>query len=212
MSILQALNDNLADVASRTLVSLVQVSNGRRGNGAGIIWRADGLVITNAHVVLPGRGPAADSQLAVTLRDGRTVAAQLLAYDRQADLAALRVTASDLTPIELGDSRRLAAGDFVLALGFPWGVHGGATSGIVIGAGAGLPEMDGRDWLAASLHLRPGHSGGPLVDSQGRLVGINTLMSGPEVGVAIPVHVAVAFVDAMDAQAAKPPTPSVVIV
>ena len=66
---------------------------------------------------------------------------------------------------------------------------------MVIGSGAQLPEIgdNKRDWIAASLHLRPGHSGGPLVDSRGRLVGINTLMNGPEVGVAIPVHVAEAF-------------------
>jgi S1-C subfamily serine protease len=95
----------------------------------------------------------------------------------------------------LGDSRKLRAGDLVLALGFPWGVNGGATTGVVIGVGPGLPELDasGREWIVASLHLRPGHSGGPLVNSQGRLVGVNTLMNGPDVGVAVPVHVAVEF-------------------
>ena len=83
----------------------------------------------------------------------------------------------------------------MVALGFPWGVTGGATTGVVIGAGAALPEWagDGREWIAASLHLRPGHSGGPLVDARGRLVGINTMMNGPDVGVAVPVHVAVDF-------------------
>jgi S1-C subfamily serine protease len=82
-----------------------------------------------------------------------------------------------------------------MALGFPYGVTGGVTTGVVIGAGADLPELSGdrREWIAASVRLRPGHSGGPLVDSLGRLVGINTLMTGPEVGVALPVHVAMAF-------------------
>jgi serine protease Do len=82
-----------------------------------------------------------------------------------------------------------------MALGHPWGVPGAATAGVVIGTGEDMPEMPltGRDWIAVGLHLRPGHSGGPLVDSQGRLVGINTMMIGPEVGMAVPVHVVKAF-------------------
>ena len=104
--------------------------------------------------------------------------------------------------IAIGDSQRLQAGELVLALGFPWGVTGGATSGVVIGVGAGLPELrgDGREWLAASLHLRPGHSGGPMIDALGRLVGINTMMNGPDVGVAVPVHVAKRFLKQADEQ------------
>jgi S1-C subfamily serine protease len=74
-------------------------------------------------------------------------------------------------------------------------VTGAATGGVVIGVGAEWPEMprSGREWVVVSLHLRPGHSGGPLVDTQGHLVGINTLMTGPDVGVAVPVHVVKAF-------------------
>ncbi len=66
---------------------------------------------------------------------------------------------------------------------------------MIIGAGPGLPELSDteHEWVSASLHLRPGHSGGPMVDSRGRLIGINTLMTGPDIGVAIPIHVAVAF-------------------
>jgi serine protease Do len=83
----------------------------------------------------------------------------------------------------------------VIALGHPWGEEGAATAGIVIGMGAGWPEMPdkGHDLIAVSLHLRPGHSGGPLVDVSGRLVGINAMINGPDVGVAIPTHVIVAF-------------------
>jgi S1-C subfamily serine protease len=121
----------------------------------------------------------------------------------------------------LGDSQQLQAGELVLALGFPWGVTGGATVGSVIGTGAQLQEISrrgaawpgpnhaAREWLAASLHLRPGHSGGPMVDVRGRLVGINTLMNGPDVGVAIPVHVVKAFVSQALAAA---PTGGVVMV
>jgi S1-C subfamily serine protease len=76
-----------------------------------------------------------------------------------------------------------------LAVGHPWGVEGGATLGVVIGIGADLPEnpQPWRELIAVSLHLRPGHSGGPLVDAHGTLVGINTMMAGPEVGLAVPV-------------------------
>jgi S1-C subfamily serine protease len=75
-----------------------------------------------------------------------------------------------------------------MALGHPWGVQGAATSGIVIGKGTNLPEMPpGRDWIALSLHLRPGHSGGPLLNADGALIGINTMITGPDVGFAIPV-------------------------
>ncbi len=126
--------------------------------------------------------------LSVVLPDGRELPAKVLAEDLDYDLAALRVDASDLPTIELGDSRRLQAGDVVLALGFPFGVTGGATTGVVIGSGTNLPELanSGREWIAASLHLRPGHSGGSMVDAQGRLVGINTMMNGPDVGYGCP--------------------------
>jgi S1-C subfamily serine protease len=70
-------------------------------------------------------------------------------------------------------------------------VAGAVTAGVVAGVGRDLPEMprSDREWIAVSLHLRPGHSGGPLVDDQGRLVGMNTMMAGPDVGLAVPVHV-----------------------
>ncbi|CAN5539366.1 hypothetical protein BH10CHL1_BH10CHL1_05410 [soil metagenome] len=195
-TLLQNFSNDLAAVGENVLRSLVQVRNGKRGVGAGTIWHADGLIITNAHVVDGIRqGHTDDGALTVLLPDGRELPAQVLARDPQHDLAALRVDAQNLPTIELGDSRQLQAGQFVLCLGFPWGVTGGATSGVVIDVGASLPEVRDleHEWIAASLHLRPGHSGGPMVDVQGRLVGINTMMNGPDVGVAVPVHVAKAF-------------------
>jgi len=194
-NLLQQINDDAASVSDRVLNSLVQVNNGQRGVGAGAVWRNDGLILTNAHVILGRRGQVSNN-ISVTLRDGHDYPAQLIAYDIQRDLAALQIDAQNLSPIAVGDSRQLQTGDLVLALGYPWGIKGGATSGIVIGSGKQLPEFgDGKqEWIAASLHLRPGHSGGPMVDSLGKVVGINTLMNGPEVGVAIPVHVAEEFV------------------
>jgi S1-C subfamily serine protease len=190
-------SDGLAAVSQEGLRSLVRIRNGRQGVGSGTIWHADGLIVTNFHVIggRTGMRTSMGGALSVVLPDGRELPATVLAHHSEYDLAALRVHATGLPTIELGDSRLLQAGQLVLALGFPWGVTGGATTGVVIGVGAGLPELagDGREWLAASLHLRPGHSGGPMIDSAGRLVGINTMMNGPEVGVAIPVHVAKAF-------------------
>lgn len=189
-NILQQLNDALADTVDQVHHSLVQISNGR-GAGAGTIWHNEGLIITNAHVI------HGHQQLNVTLPDARTLPAQVIAYDESLDLAALAVEAHDLPTIQIGDSRSLKPGQWVMAVGHPWGVQGAVTSGVVIGVGAHLPEMSqmqpGREWIALSLHMRPGHSGGPLVDSAGRLVGINTMITGPDVGFAIPVQTVKTF-------------------
>ena len=121
----------------------------------------------------------------------------MIAYNESVDLAALSVDARDLPTSEIGDSRRLKPGQWVMAVGHPWGVKGAVTSGVVIGTGAHLPEMGqmqpNREWIALSLHMRPGHSGGPLVDSAGRVVGINTMITGPDVGFAIPVQTVKTF-------------------
>lgn len=185
---LQQWNADMADTVESTRQSLVQVHNGQTGMGAGTIWHPDGLVLTNAHVVKR-------AGLQVTLPDGGTLPARLLAYRSDLDLAALGVDASSLPTIELGDSRKLQPGQWVLALGHPCGVNGAVTAGVVTATGHGLPEMprSNQEWIAVSLHLRPGYSGGPLVDAQGRLVGINTIMAGPDVGLAVPVHVVKAF-------------------
>lgn len=182
------LSVDLANVVENVHRSLVQVRNGRRGAGAGTIWHERGLIVTNAHVV--GRGP-----VRVELPDGRVLPAQIMAQDPERDLAALRVDAENLPTIQLTDSRAVRPGQWVTAVGHPFGVQGAATSGIVIGMGKEWPEMPRtrHDWLVVGLHMRPGHSGGPLVDAHGRLVGINTMINGPDVGLAIPVHVVVEF-------------------
>ncbi len=186
---LQEMNTDLAAMAHAAGRSLVQVRAGRHGAGAGTIWHADGLVLTNAHVVSTSR------HLVVELPDGTTLPARLLAYDQANDLAALSVAASGLPTIPLGDSRSLKAGQWVLAIGHPWGVRGAVTGGVVIGTGDYWPETpySGRELIAAALPLRPGNSGGPLLDVEGRLVGINAMITGPHIAYAVPVHVAKAF-------------------
>ena len=198
-TVAQRLNDEMSTVVEPVQRSLVQIRNGGRGAGAGTIWHPDGLILTNNHVI--DGGP-----IRVTLMDGRTVPGRVLARDARLDLAALSISARGLPAITLGESTSLRAGQLVIALGHPWGILGAVAAGAVIGAGDQLPETPTAkgEWIAVSLNLRPGNSGGPLVDSRGRLVGINTMITGPEVGMAVPVHVAKEFlVKALNADGSR---------
>ncbi|MEZ4713900.1 MAG: trypsin-like peptidase domain-containing protein [Caldilineaceae bacterium] len=194
-SILEQINGALADIEGLVMPSLVQIRSGRHGVGSGAVWRSDGLILTNAHVVR--RGPVTVQTNAQTEYE-----AHILARDPQQDIALVQIPAVNLPALTMGDSSQLHAGDIVIAFGRPWGVPGAATSGIVIGAGEDLPEWRNspQQWLAASLHLRPGHSGGPMVNVQGQLVGINTMMNGPDVGIAAPINVVKEFLAAKWAQ------------
>ena len=204
--VLDQLNDALAGVLDTVSASVVQVRDESRGAGAGTIWHSDGLIVTNAHVV--AQGP-----LKVALYDGRVLDAKLLARDEAHDLAALSVDAHDLPTIQLGSARKLHPGQWVMALGHPWGIANAATGGVLIGVGRQLPEMPvvSGDWVVADLHLRPGNSGGPLVDAHGRLIGVNTLMTGPGVGVAVSVDVVKEFLrhalGAAESEPVAPPAP-----
>lgn len=183
-STMAAVNQDLGQLAERVIPSLVRVEAGRHGAGAGVVVHEQGLVVTNAHV-------ARHRRLKVIDRKGRQLPARRHAWQGRRDLAVLTLEAGDLPALELANSRHLQPGSWVLAMGHPFGVSGGTTAGVVIGVGSRLPEAPrgGEDWLAMSLHLRPGHSGGPAVDASGRLVGLNTRMAGPEVGLAVPSHV-----------------------
>lgn len=191
MQVLQQLNDDIAALAEGLQRSLVRVHNGR-GAGAGMILHRDGLIVTNAHVVAHASRRHSPH---ITLADGRSLPARILASDPERDLAALTVEAADLPIVQLGDSKSLRPGQWVMAMGYPWGLVGAATAGVVIGVGTAWPEMppSGKEWVVVSLHLRPGDSGGPLVDLQGQVVGINTMMNGPDVGVAVPADVVKRF-------------------
>jgi serine protease Do len=182
------LNSALSGMIGGVLRAVVQVRDGARGAGAGTIWHADGLIITNAHV-------AAGRVMQVALHDGRVLPAQVIARDEARDLAALAIEAHDLPTIPLGSMAALHPGQWVMALGHPWGVTNAVTGGVLIGVGRSLPELNvtRQDWVIADLHLRPGNSGGPMIDVTGRLIGVNTLMTGPGVGVAVGVDAAKGF-------------------
>ena len=146
----------MSAVVDRVRGSLVQIRNGHRGTGAGTIWHDRGLIVTNAHVV--GHG-----DVKVTLPDGRTLPGKVLAIDPDRDLAAIMVDATDLPTIQPGNAHDLQPGQWVVAIGHPWGVTGAISAGAVIGLGPAFAEggRPDREWVLASLHLRPGHSGGP---------------------------------------------------
>jgi serine protease Do len=156
--------------------STVQVLTSDSGGGSGIIWRADGLILTNAHVA---RGQRAT----VRLWDGERFEARVVRHDPRRDLAALAVDARSLPAAAIGESQVLKPGELVLAIGSPWGVPGVLALGIVH---AGCPNGDdeGPRHVRADVRLAPGNSGGPLADTDGRVVGINTMIAG---GLAIAV-------------------------
>lgn len=176
------LNQSLSELVEKVRPSIVRIHSPSRGFGAGTIWHPEGLILTNAHVL------GSDSA-GIIFGDGSEAHASVLSVHRRLDLAALMVERNRLPAVELGSSSQLRPGSIVVAMGFPWGAADGATLGVFIGLNqAWGPGMNrGRELIAASLHLRPGHSGGPMVDASGQLVGINTMMNGPDVGVAIPV-------------------------
>ncbi len=182
--LLKQLDDELAEVVDEVRRSLVQIRSGSRVIGAGSIWHSKGLIVTNAHVAGVG-------DIKVTLPDNRTLPASLLINDSSRDLAALSVDAASLPAVSLGDSEGLEPGNLVVAIGHPLGMLSVATVGVVIGSGYDWPEMppSKREWIAVDLPLKPGNSGGPLIDTEGHLLGINTMVMGPHFGMAVPVHV-----------------------
>ncbi len=181
------LSDAASTLAERVTTSVVIVGQ-RGGNGAGVIWRSNGLVVTNRHVV---RGDGAD----VLLADGRRFAGRVVARHPDRDLALLKIDADGLPAIEVGDSSTVRSGQLVMAIGHPIGFRGAVTAGIIVAAGqAATPEGPRTgDWLQADVTLLPGNSGGPLIDARGRVVGINTMVSG-ELSLAIPSLAVESFV------------------
>lgn len=195
MKSLPAQSSNLTDVISpavqkiveRVLPSVVQVRNGGHGGAAGIIWSADGRVLTNYHVVAGKDGP-----LHVHLRDGRSFEATLVSGNPALDLALLSVQAGDLPAAPIGESSRLRVGELVIAIGHPWGQRDVVTAGIVSGIGDVAVAGTGRkaQYVRSDVRLRPGNSGGPLLNARGEVIGINAMIFGGDMGIAIPVHVA----------------------
>jgi serine protease Do/serine protease DegQ len=163
----------------------------RRTQSAGsgvVVDAAAGYIVTNAHVVKNA------DEISIGVSDGRTLQATLIGLDPEVDLALLQVPAEDLTDIDYADSARLRVGDFVVAIGNPFGLNQTVTSGIISALGrSGLGIEGYEDFIQTDASINPGNSGGALVDLNGRLVGINTAIFAPSggnigIGFAIPAN------------------------
>jgi serine protease Do len=160
------------------------------GAGSGVIVDPAGFILTNNHVVAGG------GQVTVRLQDGREFKALDIKTDPKSDLAILRIEGAGTLPAaRLGDSDKVDVGDWVLALGEPFGLEGTVTAGIVSAKGRGLGITDREDFIQTDAAINPGNSGGPLVDLDGEVIGINTAISTSTggyqgVGFAIPVNLA----------------------
>lgn len=183
------LMSELAAVVARLRAITVELRTRGQALGSGVIWRADGLVVTSAHVVASDRGPRGHAQVA--LADGRRLPATVVEWDRQSDLALLRVDAHALPAAIMGDANRLRPGELVLAVGHPLGLIGAVVTGVVHAEPARGGDTPG--WIQADLRLAPGNSGGPMADAGGRVIGVNAMIAGG-LALAVPSHIVQAFV------------------
>lgn len=186
-----------AQLAERARASVVQVRGRGPGGGSGVVWRDGATVMTNFHVVA-GVG----ERLEILAHDNRRATARLIAGNPRLDLALLAVAGGELAPAPIGDSTRLRVGELVFAIGNPWGHRGVVTAGIVSGVGA-LPAGRGEQpasYIRSDVRLAPGNSGGPLLNARGEVIGINAMIFGGDLSVAIPSHVAQGWVERLPAK------------
>lgn len=202
-SLLDAYSQAVVSVAEKVSPAVVNISTTFRirppgytrgaqeatGTGSGIVVAPDGFILTNSHVVHEG------VRIEVTLNDGHGFEAQMMGEDPPTDLAVIRINASGLPAAEMGDSDHLKVGQLVIAIGNPFGFQTTVTTGVISALGRALRTESGRlieNIIQTDAALNPGSSGGPLVDSRGRVIGINTAIIRPAQGIcfAIPANTA----------------------
>lgn len=165
-----------------------------RGQGSGFIVSADGIILTNAHVVKDAK------EVTVKLTDRREFRAKVLGSDTKTDVAVLKIDAKDLPTLSVGNTKNLKVGEWVLAIGSPFGFENTVTAGVVSAKGRSLPDDGYVPFIQTDVAVNPGNSGGPLINTRGEVVGINSQIysrSGGYQGVsfAIPIDVAIQVKD-----------------
>jgi S1-C subfamily serine protease len=196
---LDAYSRIVVEVAERLAPSVANLRVMRRGRGgqipagagSAVVLTPDGFLLTSAHVVT---GPGRRGRAAFV--DGRELTFRIVGVDRLSDLAVLRADGDDLVPATLGEAEHLKVGQLVVAIGNPNGFAGSVTAGVVSALGRSLPARAGRTMryidnvIQTDAALNPGNSGGALVDSAARVVGINTAVAGVGLGLAVPINAA----------------------
>jgi len=153
-----------------------------RGTGSGVVIRPDGLILTNNHVVDRA------TRIEVLLQDGRSMPGQVVGTDPATDLAVVRISAQNLPAASFADSRQVRPGQWAIAIGSPFGLDYSVTTGVVSSVGrGGLGMNEIEDYIQTDASINPGNSGGPLVDLDGHVIGINTMIVGRGTGIGFAV-------------------------